>query len=100
LSNGGHYPAVDILGSKSRTMNEIIGAEHARTASSVRAALAHLNSTADLRSIGMASRDAGALRIEAAEAAILRFVQQTPFSVPAFATLTELRGLADLLEAQ
>ncbi|MBC5829070.1 MAG: EscN/YscN/HrcN family type III secretion system ATPase [Candidatus Eremiobacteraeota bacterium] len=100
LSNAGHYPAVDILGSKSRTMSEIIGADHARNASSVRAALAHLNTTADLRSVGMAPRDACALRIEAAEAAIERFLQQNPFPIPAFATLNELRALAQLLGVQ
>lgn len=98
LSNAGHYPAIDVLASKSRTMNEVVDAEHARMAGSVRAALAHLNSTADMRAIGLAAGDARARRVEAAEAAIAFFLQQDSQPVPAPQTMAQLRTLARELQ--
>lgn len=98
LSNAGHYPAIDILASRSRTMNDVISAEHADMAAHVRAALAHLHSTVDLRSVGMESRDPSAVLVRAAEPAILAFLQQGQVPTPSCETLSELRKLVEILQ--
>lgn len=79
-------------------MNDVVTEQHAGMAGSVRWALAHLHSTADLRSIGMESRDPSAARIQAAEPAILGFLQQGPVPTPSSQTLSELRKLAETLQ--
>ncbi len=97
LSNAAHYPAIDIAASKSRTMHDVVTQEHAQAARDVRAAIVHLNATADLRSIGMASPDQRGLRIQAAEPAILRFLQQDGAHAAAVDTLQQLHVLEALL---
>ena len=52
LAARGHYPAVDILSSLSRLMNEVAGAEHRESAALVRELLAAHREHEDLISIG------------------------------------------------
>lgn len=57
LAQEGHFPAIDVLGSASRTMVAVVGADHLRAAATVRCAMAALERTRDARSLGMESTD-------------------------------------------
>lgn len=52
LASQGHFPAIDVLGSISRTMSAVVTPEHARQASRTRAWMAALRSSEDLLSVG------------------------------------------------
>lgn len=52
LAHANHYPAIDVLGSISRLMNGIAGAEHRQAAGRLRDALAIYKASEDLISIG------------------------------------------------
>jgi len=97
LAQAGHYPAIDVLASTSRTMHDVVGPGHAADAQAVRAALALLERTADARAVGLANLDdpqlAAALRAEAAIGTFLR--QREGGGSPE--TLAALRSLAALV---
>ncbi len=97
LANAGHYPAIDVLASTSRTMSGVVAAAHAAAAREVRGALALLAKTADARAIGLADLSDPALdRAVRAEAAIGTFLRQRD-AVRAGETLTALHSVADLV---
>lgn len=52
LASQGHYPAIDLLTSISRVMNDIVGAEHRQKAMKLKAVLATYKKAYDLVSIG------------------------------------------------
>jgi flagellum-specific ATP synthase len=52
LANGGHYPAVDVLSSISRVMNDVIDAGHRQLARDGREVLAAYRESADLIEVG------------------------------------------------
>lgn len=52
LANGGHYPAIDILASVSRVMNDVVSEEHRRLALVAREVLATYRDSADLVEVG------------------------------------------------
>jgi FliI/YscN family ATPase len=52
LASRNHYPAVDVLNSVSRVMNDIVAPEHRRAAAKVRTLLASLKGVEDLLAIG------------------------------------------------
>jgi flagellum-specific ATP synthase len=52
LANGGHFPAVDVLASVSRVMNDVVGEEHRQLARSAREVLATYRESADLVEVG------------------------------------------------
>jgi flagellum-specific ATP synthase len=52
LASQGHYPAIDILGSVSRTMPAVVTADHARQSARLRTWMASLKSHEDLLSVG------------------------------------------------
>jgi FliI/YscN family ATPase len=52
LASQGHFPAVDVLGSVSRTMAAVVTPEHVRQAAQVRAWMAALRANEDLLSVG------------------------------------------------
>jgi flagellum-specific ATP synthase len=52
LASRNHYPAVDVLNSVSRVMNDIVTPEHRRAAAKVRTLLASLKGVEDLLAIG------------------------------------------------
>ena len=77
LANAGHFPAIDVLASTSRTMHDVASPGHGRAARAVRGALALLAQTADARAVGLANLDDGKLEAAIrAEAAISIFLRQ------------------------
>ncbi len=52
LANGGHFPAIDILGSISRVMNDVVGREHKLLAAEAREVLSVYRESADLVEVG------------------------------------------------
>lgn len=52
LAHRNHYPAVDVLGSVSRVMNDIVGDEHKKCANELRKALAVYRDAEDLINVG------------------------------------------------
>lgn len=52
LASQGHFPAIDVLGSVSRTMTAVVTPDHARHASKTRGWMAALRASEDLLSVG------------------------------------------------
>jgi flagellum-specific ATP synthase len=52
LANGGHFPAVDVLASVSRVMNDVVSEDHRRLARTAREVLANYRESADLVEVG------------------------------------------------
>lgn len=98
LARAGHYPAIDVLASSSRTMPAVVAAGHARDAALARSALALLAQTQDARTLGLADRT-GPLQVAlGAEDALRQFLRQDKAS-SASETLASLRALAAGLES-
>jgi flagellum-specific ATP synthase len=96
LASDGHYPAIDVLGSISRVMLDIVPGEHQAAASRVRAWLATHRDAEDLINIGAYARGASPAIDEAVARlpGIARFLRQ-PLDEPA--TLADsVRALATL----
>ncbi len=93
LARKGHFPAIDVGASASRTMAPIVSAEHARSARHLRRAIAVLAETSELRRLGLAGPDRELARAVAADAAICRFLT-SPSPSPPSQTLAELHALA------
>lgn len=78
LAEHGHFPAIDVLASVSRLMNDVTGDEHRRAATSLRQLLAAHRQAEDLISIGAYQHGANAL-VDAAlrlQEPIQSFLQQ------------------------
>jgi len=98
LARAGHFPAIDVLESTSRTSDGVISREHRDDARTVRRALAILAQTKDVRSVGLAPDEDPVLRAAVAgEPAIEAFLRQRDPVAPAEA-LQSLRSLAMLVE--
>jgi FliI/YscN family ATPase len=65
LAESGRFPAIDVLRSLSRLMNDVASRKHVQDAATVRAAIATLERAEDLFAIG-AYRPGGDLRLDAA----------------------------------
>jgi FliI/YscN family ATPase len=77
LARAGRFPAIDVLASASRTMNDVVTPQHRSFAETVRGALALLADTRDLRALGLAdAHDAALARAVAAEPEIRAFLEQ------------------------
>ena len=79
LANQGHYPAVDVLSSISRTMNEVVSKEHSESARDLKEVLARYRSNEDAIQYGMYPRGSDA-RIDRAielEPKIIEFLRQS-----------------------
>lgn len=98
LARAGHFPAIDVPASTSRTMSAVTSHEHLQAASSVRAALAELQRIADVRAAGIAPADVRSLRVIAAETELETFLRQARTGTSPAASLAELAALADTLE--
>lgn len=98
LAAAGRYPAIDVLSSSSRTMHAVVGREHRCQAAVVRRALAALEATADVRSLGIDVNDPGALAAIAAEPAIEALLRQQSDPISAELALEALAQTADTLQ--
>lgn len=97
LARAGHFPAIDVPASVSRTMSAVISPDHAVDATSVRSALAWLEETREARSLGLSAVGEQALRVLEAQPAIQTFLRQGAAGSPPAATLAGLRQIADSL---
>ena len=98
LASAGHFPAIDILASVSRTMGAVVSVEHREAAARLRKALSLVEKYADAQALGIPILDLDAQRAEAAKAAIEEFLCQRESGAPWPRTLAELVALADTLE--
>jgi FliI/YscN family ATPase len=98
LAHAGRYPAIDVLASASRTMLDVVPHDHAEAAKRVRAAIAALAASADLRSFGVESSDPGVMAAIAAEEQIEALLRQGGTPEYSGATLAALHQTADTLQ--
>jgi flagellum-specific ATP synthase len=99
LARRGHFPAIDILASASRTMSDVAGAEHLRGAADVRTAIALLEETRDARELGFLQTTPPIERAIAAREKIDAFLRQSKAAQPPSETLETLRSLAASVRA-
>jgi len=97
LAQAGHFPAIDVPASTSRTMEAVVDRGHAGAAAAVREALAWLARTEEARELGLVPEGAAAARAIALEPALLRFLRQGREAVAPGAALGMLAELADTL---
>lgn len=97
LARAGHFPAIDVLDSTSRTMASVVSIDHARDARAVRCALALLAQTEDARAVGLAADEPALRAAVSAAPAFESFLRQREPSAPEY-TLRSLRTIAQLLE--
>ncbi|MGA8533021.1 MAG: hypothetical protein WB615_02800, partial [Candidatus Tumulicola sp.] len=98
LAQAGRFPAIDVLGSASRTMTSVAQPAQQRDAASIRRALALLDRVEDARRLGIDPVDPPARRAIAAEHRLEAFLRQDGRRVDAAVTLREMRALSELLE--
>lgn len=100
LAARGYFPAVDVVASRSRTMGAVVPAEHAAGAQTVRAALALLAETKDVREAGLAGVPSPPLRAAlAAQPALHEFLHGAAPRAPS-ETLRDLRSIAQMLAGE
>jgi len=97
LAQEGRFPAIDVVASTSRTMDDVAAPEHRRAAAVVRSALARLDACAEARALGIEPVEAAVLAAVAAEPAIDRLLLQGRDPAEPAATLECLRQTADTL---
>lgn len=97
LAQAGRFPAIDLLASTSRTMNQVVDAAHERDARLVRSAVDALARTEDARSLGILPTDPETLRAVAAQAEIEMLLRQGNQPVRPAESLSSLAALADTL---
>ena len=98
LAEAGRFPAVDVPGSSSRTMDLVAGEEHLRAARSLRHAISLLARIDDARSLGIQPVDRASLAAIALEPGLEAFLRQDRRVVDRSETLGELTALADSFE--
>ncbi len=97
LADGGHYPAIDVLASRSRVMQKVVTPEHAAAARKVREMLQKLQDIETLVQIGeyRSGSDAMADRALAVREELTQFLQQSKHEVSTSAvTVERLQRLA------
>jgi flagellar biosynthesis/type III secretory pathway ATPase len=100
LARAGRFPAIDVLASASRTMDDVTTREHRVAAATVRSAVARLAETRDLRSLGLGdATDPALARATAAEDEIRAFLEQRGAASPE-ETMERLAALAANLTPQ
>jgi type III secretion protein N (ATPase) len=97
LAEAGRFPAVDVLGSASRTMDAVAQPQHRRTALKVRRALAILDRLDDARALGIEPDMGDAAAAVAAEQRIEAFLRQDRRPSANRVTLEELEEIAGVL---
>ncbi len=101
IAEGGNFPAIDLLGSISRVMSDVIDAKHLMLARSVREILSTYRESADLVEVGayVAGSNLKLDRALKVIEAIRQFLRQTPeerFTLEE--TLSQLRRILDVKE--
>jgi len=96
LAQYGRFPAVDVLASASRTMEQVVEPAHLRAAARVRHALAVLDRVEDARALGIESGDRATRAAIEAEPRLESFLRQGS-AADCNATLSQLVALAGLL---
>ncbi len=99
LARSGHYPAIDVLASASRTMSEVTDEAHRSAAQAVVRGLALLEETRDARELGLARGTPALDRALAARARLDAFLRQRDPAASPPQTFAELAALARELEA-
>jgi type III secretion protein N (ATPase) len=94
MARAGHYPALEILKSVSRTMNEVVSRDHAKAAGKVREAMANLERTREMRELGFSPNNEAVEKAVASEANIIKFLRQTPQPVYPGNTIQMLQEIA------
>ena len=94
LAETGHFPAIDVLASTSRTMQSVTDFNHQQAALAVRRTIALLAQIADARALGVDPTNDGSRGAIALEPAIHSFLRQPSRVVEFEATVAELRHLA------
>lgn len=97
LAARGHFPALDVTASASRSMQAAAGMDHARAAAVVRGALARLTETREARQLGIVPADPALARALAAEPALDAFLRQNAGRALPAETLCRLGTIADTL---
>ena len=98
LARAGHYPAIDILQSRSRLMNEIVAAPHLKSANHLRGLMARYDEIELLLQVGEFKRGNDPRADEAVEKrdALDGLLQQAPGEDPGLAeTVAAMHELAD-----
>ncbi len=98
LAQSGHYPAIDIALSASRTMTAVISAEHRAAARRVRAAIVLLAETREIRELGFRPDNPLLDRALSVEARLRDFVQQDERGTAPERTLEQLYALGKELD--
>jgi flagellum-specific ATP synthase len=93
IARSGRYPAIDVLASTSRTMNDVVQASHRRAAARVRQTLALLARTADARDLGFAVPTPELERAVADAPAIDAFLRQESAAADPGETIATLHAL-------
>lgn len=94
LAQAGHFPAVDVLSSASRTMQSVVPADHLQSALAVRRTIALLDRISDARALGVDPTEYSARVAIAAEPALRAFLLQEHRAEPFGATVARLIDLA------
>jgi type III secretion protein N (ATPase) len=97
LAHAGHFPAIDVPASVSRTMNRVVPAAHVEDARIVRRAIGLLVQTSEARALGIVPAEPDALSAMAAEQAIEGFLRQGVEPERPARALSALRAIADKL---
>jgi ATP synthase in type III secretion protein N len=86
LAQSGHYPAIDVLASRSRIMNQIVSKEHKKSANTMRELLAKYKEVELLIQVGeyKPGNDLLADRAIALKPTIDAFLKQTSEEIPSF----------------
>jgi type III secretion protein N (ATPase) len=100
LAQAGRFPAVDVLGSTSRTMDLVASAPHLRDAHALRHALSLLDRIKDARSLGIEPADSAERAAIAIESQIENFLRQGRRRCDHLVTLSRLAALAKLAECE
>jgi type III secretion protein N (ATPase) len=97
LARSGHFPAIDVASSSSRTIGDVASPAHLAAARNLRAAVAALDESRDARSLGVASADPFVARCVAHENDVQRFLRQAATPCSPRRTLSELVRLDDVM---
>jgi ATP synthase in type III secretion protein N len=100
LAQSGRFPAVDVLGSTSRTMQMVAREPHLRHARTVRHILAILERIQDARSLGIDPGESAARAAIAIESKIETFLRQRDYRCDSVETLSKLEELADFAQRE